>query len=391
MNVVLVVAIVLLALVGHGYVWMGAVNRIHAWAGPRLLVDLATLLCEVAFVTLPVLVAWHWSPVESNDFLAKIFTERGVLPRYGLFCGVWGAIKTALALFGPKVADHPRVLLDHQTERLDFSDQLGSQPLRGWYPRLLGAVPGNQVLQLGIDRKRIAVARLHPEHEGLKIAHISDLHMTGRLCEKYFVLAMEQVQLQRPDVVVITGDLVEKESCLPWLANSLGQLRARFGVYFVLGNHDAFIDAERTRQMLVDLGLTPVANRCHSAEWNGAPIELVGNERPWFPCDVTFTPTDLHQSNRPPLRVALVHTPDQFGWAQREGADLVFAGHTHGGQVCLPVLGAVASPSLHGTKYAGGVFRSGNTTMHVTRGMSGKTPIRWNCLPEIAMLELVRG
>jgi predicted MPP superfamily phosphohydrolase len=68
--------------------------------------------------------------------------------------------------------------------------------------------------------------------------------------------------------------------------------------------------------------------------------------------------------------------------------DLALAGHTHGGQVQLPILGVVASPSLHGTRYACGVFRRGNTVMHVSRGLGGETPFRWRCPPEIALLEL---
>ena len=84
-----------------------------------------------------------------------------------------------------------------------------------------------------------------------------------------------------------------------------------------------------------------------------------------------------------------MHTPDQFDWAVNHGVDLALAGHTHGGQVCFPLLGAVASPSLYGTRFAGGTFRQGDTVMHVTRGISGETPLRWNCPPEIAVLELV--
>lgn len=92
-----------------------------------------------------------------------------------------------------------------------------------------------------------------------------------------------------------------------------------------------------------------------------------------------------------PLRVFLLHTPDQFAWACAHDADLVLAGHTHGGQVRFPVLGAVACPSLYGTRYAGGVFRRGPTVMHVTRGLGGKTPIRVNCPPEAALLRLAVG
>jgi predicted MPP superfamily phosphohydrolase len=68
--------------------------------------------------------------------------------------------------------------------------------------------------------------------------------------------------------------------------------------------------------------------------------------------------------------------------------DLVMAGHNHGGQVRLPALGAILAPSRSGTRYAGGVFRRGQTILHVSRGTSSLTPFRWNCPPEIALLVL---
>jgi predicted MPP superfamily phosphohydrolase len=84
----------------------------------------------------------------------------------------------------------------------------------------------------------------------------------------------------------------------------------------------------------------------------------------------------------------LAHSPDQFGWAQANEVDLMLAGHNHGGQVCLPLLGPIVAPSLHGVRYGSGTFRAGNTVMHVSRGTSSLTPLRWNCPPEIAVLTL---
>ena len=74
----------------------------------------------------------------------------------------------------------------------------------------------------------------------------------------------------------------------------------------------------------------------------------------------------------------------------RADADLALAGHTHGGQIQLPILGPIMSPSLHGSRYACGVFRRCDTVLHVGRGVSGETPLRWRCPPEIALLELTQ-
>jgi predicted MPP superfamily phosphohydrolase len=115
---------------------------------------------------------------------------------------------------------------------------------------------------------------------------------------------------------------------------------------------------------------------------------VAGNERPWAADDLDNQQTPDRAGDQLPLKLIFTHSPDQFAWSCRQDADLVLAGHTHGGQIRFPLLGAVACPSMHGTRYACGVFRSGETVMHVSRGISGETPFRWDCPPEIALLEL---
>jgi uncharacterized protein len=84
----------------------------------------------------------------------------------------------------------------------------------------------------------------------------------------------------------------------------------------------------------------------------------------------------------------LAHTPDRLRWAREHEIDLVIAGHTHGGQIRAPLLGPIVAPSHHGVRYASGTFFESPTLMHVSRGVSGLTPLRWNCSPEITRLVL---
>jgi len=91
------------------------------------------------------------------------------------------------------------------------------------------------------------------------------------------------------------------------------------------------------------------------------------------------------------LRIVLAHTPDQFAWARAQNADLMLAGHTHGGQICIPPLGAIFSPTAAGVRYISGIFYAPPTVLHVSRGLSGDIPIRWNCRPEISRLRLRAG
>ena len=114
---------------------------------------------------------------------------------------------------------------------------------------------------------------------------------------------------------------------------------------------------------------------------------MAGNELPWFP-----PAADLSQAPPPapdgPLRIVLAHSPDQIAWAQSADVDLMLAGHTHGGQIRLPLLGPIFVPSRWGVHYASGLFHAAPTTMHVSRGVSAEFPVRVGCPPELAHLVL---
>jgi predicted MPP superfamily phosphohydrolase len=375
-----------LAALGHGFLWTGIVNRLHGWGAPRWLIKLLTYACGAAFVGIPIAIAWHESARTKSDF--DPFAGRDWAAAYLWLCLAIGA---ASLIVKPWIESrrYDGAVLKHWTaERLDVAKALGRKPLHGPVAKLLGSLPGNEVFSVSIDRKRLAIPRLPAELEGLTIAHISDLHMTGGIGREYFGYVVRQVNNLRPDVIAITGDIVENRECVPWLEASLGQLCAPLGVYFILGNHDLLIDGEGTRNTLIDAGLAYLGGRRVRADWNGVTVAIDGNELPWLPA-ASVEPA-ASSSSPAQFHVALSHSPDQFASCQRAGVDLVLAGHTHGGQVQLPLLGIIMSPSLYGTRYACGVFRRGDTVMHVTRGISGETPLRWRCPPEIALLELTR-
>jgi len=150
-------------------------------------------------------------------------------------------------------------------------------------------------------------------------------------------------------------------------------------------------DPDDIRRRLVALGWVDLGGRTRQVRWREELVSLAGNECPWFgpPPRWEEAPSRTSELSRSSeFRVALLHTPDQIGWARRNGVDLALAGHTHGGQIRLPLVGALVAPSLHGVKYAGGTFAEGATVMHVSRGVSGLEPVRWNCPPEITRLTL---
>ncbi|MEZ6046967.1 MAG: hypothetical protein R3C11_15580 [Planctomycetaceae bacterium] len=97
-------------------------------------------------------------------------------------------------------------------------------------------------------------------------------------------------------------------------------------------------------------------------------------------------PKEKRGSNLP--RIFLTHTPDYYQWGIEHQADLILAGHNHGGQIRLPLIGPVYSPAKTGTRYASGTYSSGKTVLHVSQGLSGQHPLRYHCLPEVTKLVL---
>jgi predicted MPP superfamily phosphohydrolase len=249
-------------------------------------------------------------------------------------------------------------------------------------------LPGNEVFHVAVNEKQLAIPRLSAAHEGLRIVHLSDLHMSGRIAKAYFEEVVAQVNVLEADLIAITGDIVERAPCIDWIPDTLGRLRASGGVYYVLGNHDKRVDRKQLTQALTSAGLVYLGSRWQQVGVRGVPLILAGNELPWFRPAADLGDCPPHTSDGLPLRVVLAHTPDQFAWAEARDVDLILAGHNHGGQVCLPLVGAILAPSLHGVRYAGGAYHRGNTVLHVSHGTSCLTPIRWNCPPEIAVLTL---
>ena len=120
----------------------------------------------------------------------------------------------------------------------------------------------------------------------------------------------------------------------------------------------------------------------------GTEVLIAGNEFPWFPRPAD---ADLAGLGQVSYAILLSHSPDQLPWARAHGFHLMLAGHTHGGQIRFPIVGPVVCPSRFGVRYASGMFDEPPTLMHVSRGLSGVHPLRFNCPPEVTLLELRRA
>ena len=379
-------ALLTVAAIGHVILWAAIVNRLHGLGIERRWIDAATAACGLAMATLPLAVAaLVWQRAQGRPSFggdAAWMTASS----YVILCAGNAVVAGLQRLWLFWHPERQGVLLANHTTRVHVRRSRGGPWTAPGIPTWLARLPGNQVLDLRVHEKRLNIVRWPAGREGLRLAHLSDFHMSGRIARAYYEAVVDEVNRLQPDLVAITGDLVERAACLDWLPDTLGRLRAAAGVYFVRGNHDRRVDEQRLLAAMDELGIVHLGGTTRQLTVHGTPILLAGNERPWF----GTPPSDLppRDADGLPLRILLAHGPDQYTWAREHDFDLMLAGHNHGGQVRLPLVGAILAPSLAGTRYASGAFRRRQTVLHVSRGTASLTPFRWNCPPEIALLVL---
>ncbi len=236
---------------------------------------------------------------------------------------------------------------------------------------------------LTVQHYRIAAPRM----PHVRIAQLTDLHFDEALPDAYFDGVFQRVRAERPDIIVLTGDYVSRDSSLAIMRRLMPRLPAApMGTFAVLGNHDYWCGAaSRVREQLAAQGIRWLGGRCATLGVAGTRrLVLCGDERPWGPS----APADAVTSED--YVVVLSHTVDNiYAWSTR--ADLMFAGHNHGGQIRLPVLGALVVPSVYGRRFDWGRFQVERTNLLVSAGIGvDAPPVRLFCPPEIVVADLGR-
>lgn len=261
---------------------------------------------------------------------------------------------------------------------------------------LLGYTLGQRALI--VTRLPLAVNGLPPDLSGFRIVQVSDLHIGQYLDVDELEDHVRQVNELAPDLVCITGDLVDSREGCARAFPVLARLRARHGVVVVLGNHDVVAGAEVVTAMLRRLTPFTVLRNAtmRIASEDGRGLTIIGIDdlgRDWAR-GVTehpaLEPLASAVSDAEPF-VVLSHRPDCFPQAARLGAAAMLSGHTHGGQVGLPAWpgGRALNLARLFTAFDRGVFRSGDATLYVNRGLGfAFERVRLFTPREIACLEL---
>ena len=236
---------------------------------------------------------------------------------------------------------------------------------------------------------------LPPGLDGIRIAHLSDVHAGIHMERAKMEAIVAQTNALRPDLICQTGDMIDiAATYIPDYVRAFRELRAPLGVVTVLGNHDRYTGEEAVIRGVREAGQAFVQNGSHVVERNGTPLALVGIDDPrnWRADDPQDADVGIALRRSPPevFKILLAHRPGAFDGAAPRGVPLTLAGHIHGGQIYLPVIGWSAGRLI--TKYVMGHFRQGSSQLYVSRGIGVVgVPIRVFVPPEIALLELRRS
>jgi predicted MPP superfamily phosphohydrolase len=277
----------------------------------------------------------------------------------------------------------PAQLLSNHTTTVHVADLLGRKPLGSSKQGHLARLPGNQIWDVDFVELTVALPRLPPVLEGMTVWHISDTHLCGCPDRDFYEYVFDRCAENPADVVAVTGDILDSDRHYHWIIPLFGKLRGRYANLAILGNHDAWLDVFQIKSRMQRCGFTMLGGRWLEIEVRGERLVVIGNETPWLGSapDLGDCPSGL-------FRLCLSHSPDTFAWARRNSMDLVLAGHNHGGQIRFPLFGPVLVPSRLSRRYDGGTFFETPTLLHVSRGLAGTYPLRWNCRPEVTRLTL---
>lgn len=247
---------------------------------------------------------------------------------------------------------------------------------------------------LDVELIKIKLSRLSPKFSGLRIVQISDIHIGGWMNQERLMQVIDVVKSQTPDLIVMTGDYVighnwhgDLNATLSILKNELSRLTSQYLTLSVLGNHDYWLDAATVRAALQDCGVIDIGNNVYTLESGGAEFHIAG-------VDDSYVNRDdlnlvLEKLPKEGASMLLVHEPDFADRSAETGRfDLQLSGHSHGGQVVLPIIGPPILPKF-AKKYPMGLYKIKEMYQYTNRGVGMTNPtVRFNCRPEITVFTL---
>ena len=246
----------------------------------------------------------------------------------------------------------------------------------------------DEASSLSLERVEIKLKRLPKKLDGFRIIHLSDIHHSPFTNLDHIERAVKIANRLKPDMFVLTGDYVshEKKYIAP-VAKVLGELEAPYGTYACLGNHDHWTDPVLVAKKFRDQGIHVLVNEGFRFEARESSFWIAGVDDHMV--GLTDLPAALKGSYPDEMKLLLAHNPIIFRQATRLGVDLTLSGHTHGGQVKMRDPEKRLLPKR---RLSSGLHRRKESQIYITRGIGTVVlPIRYQCPPEISLLEFKTG
>ncbi|MEM7028813.1 MAG: metallophosphoesterase [Chloroflexota bacterium] len=256
----------------------------------------------------------------------------------------------------------------------------------------LGYLYANHIEPQWVEVKhiRLLLAQLPESFAQYRVVQISDLHMDYSLNAERLRPIVAMINAQKPDMVTITGDFANNIARFKQAIPVFKQLKAKDGVFGVLGNHDHWGDfAPQVREILRESGVQELRNQVVTIQREEAQLHIAGVD------DILKGEPDLDRVvNQLPASgaaILLAHEPDYADLSATTGRfALQLSGHTHGGQVSVPLYGPPKVPKM-GEKYPVGLYQIGSMQLYTNRGLGvlPSTRVRFNARPEITVFTLM--
>lgn len=241
---------------------------------------------------------------------------------------------------------------------------------------------------LSLEKVDIRLKRLPKKLNNFRIVHLSDIHHSPFTSLEHIRRTVKIANRLKPDMFILTGDYVSHETeYIAPVAEVLADLKSEFGTYACLGNHDHWTDGELVTHLLRGEGIKVLINEGFRFTARGASFWIAGVDD--HMAGTVDLPAALQGSYPDEMKLLLAHNPIVLRQAARYEIDLVLSGHTHGGQVKIRDKEKKILPRR---KFSSGLHRRKDTQIYITRGIGTVVlPIRYQCPPEISLLELQCG
>lgn len=375
-------SILLFFLAFTGYAWFltTLLNVVYGRPYHRVFLKLTRLAVGAAILSGIPLFGWAftWNAQTAIETIPQYPLAGGILLTFASLGMVYFVINGVRSIPRPLAA-----VVSEKTTPHDIAAELGFRPVGDGKHRWVAGWRINQIFTVDFTELTLALPQIPPAWDNLTILHLSDLHFYGTPSRDYYRKIVEHIQTWGvPDLVVISGDVIDDDSYLVWIEELLSPLQWKYAGFAILGNHDWWKDSEGVRERLRKLKFQVLGNTWSSCEIAGHRLIAIGHEGPWF-----RPPPELSQLPEG-FRLLISHTPDNIAFAKRHQIPLMLSGHNHGGQIRLPFIGSIFVPSIYARRFDMGTFQEGPTLLHVNRGLSGKEPIRFRCNPQVTWIRL---